>query len=399
MTKTKKMTLVALMAAGAIGMTTIAGLSLNKSFRGLSAYAGTSAVTEAPEGSRDNPAPVKTGKNVITEMVVNDNKMLNYKELVYYMTFTPAQSGLYTFTHDNIDVGVGEIYSEDETTYGEWNDDFTVYSVELTADATYTVIVNNFDWMLDLTDYEDGAEYTLPVPATITVAYEGAAAGSSKDSALSYTVGDTMFVQGNSSVWYTFTPETSTEYYFIAFGGTAVAYIENRDGELVEKANVASNFEKFTVEDVAYVCVTPEAGNYTRVQVLEADKQTNGSCIATAEAIPANGVVGGGNWYKYTVGDSDVTVSLTPTDDAYEVVKEYKDAEGNVVFTDRYTVVGTVSVYVNCDLVTTLYDGASLTLEAGKTYYFFAPDDVYQDWDDDGNVTVEVAIQSKLVIG
>ena len=399
MTKFKTKKLLALLAVGAVMTTAAAGIAISRNFSSAAAFAETETeeVTGVP-GSFTNPVAVKDGANEIKKMVVKDNKMLNNKELVYYMTFKPAKTGVYSFTHSNPDVGVSEIYSTEETTYGEWDETFSVYSVELTEDVTYTVVINYFDWTINLTNYEDGAEYTLPTAATITVAYKGAAAGSTMETALPYTVGDTMYVQGNRDVWYKFTAETGTNYYLISFGGDAVAY-NDYDGYLDEAATVTSNYKVFTGMFDVYIRVTPSADGYTQAQVLEVSKQSAGSCIATAQAIPENGVVGDGKWYSYKVGDSDVTVSLTPIDNAPVIVTEYKDEEGNVVFTDTYTIVGTVSVYNGCTLVDTLFDGASLTLEANTTYKFFAPADVYQQWNEEGEVVKEYNVQSKLVIG
>lgn len=400
MSKSKTKKLLALLAVGAVMTTAAAGVAMSRNFHSAAAFADTEIegeVTGVP-GSQLNPVSAIEGVNEISKMVVKDNKMLNYKELVYYMTFKPAKTGVYAFTHSNPDVGVSEIYSTEETTYGEWDDTFSVYSVELTKDVTYTVVINNFDWTVDLTNYEDGAEYTLPIAATITVAYKGAAAGSTMETALPYTVGDTMYVQGNRDVWYKFTAETGTDYYLISFSGDAVAY-NDFDGYLDEAATVTSNYKVFTGIFDVYIRVTPAADGYTQAQVLEVSKQSAGSCIATAQAIPENGVVGDGKWYTYTVGDSDVTLSLTPIDNAPVIVTEYKDDEGNVVFTDTYTLVGSVSVYNGCTLVDTLFDGTSITLEANTTYKFFAPADVYQTWNDEGEVVKEYNIQSKLVIG
>ena len=397
MTNSKTKKLLALLAVGAVMTTAAAGVAMSKTIQSSTAFAYASEEDETPalKGSLANPAPVKE-ENEITEMVVSENKMLNYKELVYYMSFKPADSGVYSFTHSNPDVGIVDIYSQNETAYGSWDDTFSVYSAELSSEDTYTIVLKYLDWSIDLENVEANTYYTLKTPATVTVEYEGVKAGRTKEKAIPYKLGDTISVDDNKPVWYKLTADSS-EYYLISFGADATVYGENRKGDLVENKSVSSNFASFIGEDTLYVYVTPEAGNYAQVQILKASEQPAGSCIANAVALPENGVVGGGKWYTYEVGESNVTVSLTPVDNAYHVHKEYKDEDGNVMWTDDYTLVGSVSVYKGCNLIDTLFDGASITLEANTTYKFFAPEDEYQDWDDPEFKPINV--ESKLVIG
>ncbi|MDE7379512.1 MAG: hypothetical protein K2N14_00530 [Clostridia bacterium] len=399
MNKTKTKKLLALLAVGAVMTTAAAGVAMSKTIQSSTAFAYAAEEDETPalEGSLKNPEAVKIGENKITKMIVNENKMLNYKELVYYMSFTPSQTGVYSFTHSNSDVGIVEIYSQNETASGEWDNTFSVYSAELSSEDTYTIVINYLDWSIDLENKEANTYYTLETPATITVAYQGVKAGRTKDNALDYTVGETIFVDDNKPVWYTFTAATNTNYYVISFGADTIVYNVDRDGNMETKASVSSEFDSFSGRNTFYIYVTPEAGNYAQVQILNASEQPAGSCIANALELPENGVVGGGKWYTYTVGDEDVTVSLTPVDNAYHVHKEYKDEDGNVMWTDDYTLVGSVSVYERCVLIDTLFDGASITLEKGKTYQFYAPEDIYEDWDDPEFEPINV--ESKLIIG
>lgn len=285
------------------------------------------------------------------------------------MTFTPANSGVYTFTHSNPDIGVGNIESAIEAPYGDWSDDFTIYSVELTKDVVYTVLINDFDWTLDLNDYELGSEYTLATPATITVAYASAAAGSTSETALPYTVGSTIIVpQGHDAVWYTFT-STSTDYYLIALGGKAEEYVESRYGLEIDKT-AENGYVEFTGEDVVYICVTPTATSAAEVQVLVKNEQEAGECIVTAVALPADGAVGDNKWYTYTAGENE-KVTLT----------------GNV----------SVGVYAGYNKVDTLNGDDEFALTAGVTYNFFAP--LYKEYDEgeeDGHIIYGTLVVSDV---
>lgn len=400
MTKTK---IVALLAIFAVSATAAAGIAMSRNFRDTAVFADTASVVDetAIPGSEENPVLAKAGVNTIEKMVVGGNAEMGFKELVYYMTFTPAESGVYSFTQSNVDIGVGNIESQTEAPFGEFNDDWTVYSVELTKGVEYTVIINDFDWMVDLTDYEVGTYYELAEPATITIAYASAAEGSSRDNALPYIVGTTIIVpQGHDPVWYSF-EATGVNYYLIALGGEAAVY-EELFGDINEIANANSGYSEFSYDYIAYICVTPTANESAEVQVLDVAEQTAGSCIVTAEALPENHEIGDGKWYTYTVGASNETASLTP-------------AEGAIVIEDEngsHTLCGTVSVYEGYTFIGTLSNGvftpavlpateegeaiptyANVELAAGKTYHFYAENSEYVE--DDGMV---VEILSKLVI-
>lgn len=401
MEKTKKR-IVALLAIFAVSATAVAAASLSRNYHSAAAFADETTVTDetALAGSEENPVAAEAGVNTIDKMVVGGNAEMGYKELVYYMTFTPANSGVYSFTQSNMDVGVGNIYSQTEAPFGEYNDDWTVYSVELTKDVEYTVIINNFNWMIDLTDNSVGTYYDLEEPATITIAYASAAAGSSLDNALPYTVGSTIIVpEGHDPVWYSF-EATGENYYLIALGGSAVAY-EEFFGDINALANANSGYSEFSYDYIVYICATPTSTTAAEVQILVKDEQTTGSCIVTAETLPADGVVGGGKWYGYTA-ESNGSVSLTPTADAVTV----EDDNGihklscQVSVYDGYTFIGTLSdgVYAPAVLPETeegeevpAYTGAELV--AGKTYHFYAENSEYVDGD--GNAVVVLA---KLVI-
>lgn len=396
--KTKKM--LALLAVGAVMTTAAAGVAMSRNFSSAAAFADseTEDVVTAVPGSEESPVTAIEGENTIEKMIVKENPEASVKELVYYMTFTPAKTGLYSFAQSDYNVVVGEIYSETDLPYGDWNENMTVYTVELTENIPYTVLVINYDWEIDLTGYEVGSEYKLPVAATITIGYKGVAAGRTWQNAIPYNVGDSIIVQGNKDVWYSFTGVADTEYYFISMQGTASVYYVTR-GTIVLMAEATNGYKTISRASTLYIHVTPSEDSFVEVQVLEESKQTAGSCIVTAEAIPENGVVGGGKWYKHTVGESEESVSLSPIDNAPVIVTEYKDEEGNVMFTDTYTIVGSVKVYDGYNFLDLLFDGSTITLEAEKTYYFFAPDDVYQQWNEEGEVVKEYDVQSKLVIG
>lgn len=384
MTKTKK-TVVALLAVFAVGATaTVASMSFSKNAH--TAFADTSAPAKAvaladetsiaPVGSEENPEVVTVGETItIREMYVIGNPEMGYKELAYYLSFTPTQSGVYNFKHSNPDIGVNEIYSETEAPYGDWNDDWTEYSLELTKDVTYTISLSNFDWMIDLSDYEIGAAYTLDEPATIDISYANAADGSTYQKALTYEVGDTIIVPaGHDAVWYTFTGEAETAYYLISMGGNvSVNYVSRNVVILVKETGVG--YTDFSRAGTLYLCVTPTATEPAEVQVLKVADQTEGSCVATAAELPENRIVGDNMWYKYTVGGSNVEVSLVPTDDAPVV--------------DGVKIAGTVYVYDGCTFIDTLYEGKTVTLESGKTYNFFAPKYEYKETDESGEVTVQ----------
>ncbi len=399
MTKTKK-TIVAVLAIFAVGATAAAGMAMSKSNAHM-AFADTASVREATSvaGSVDNPVAAIAGVNTISNMVVGGNAEMGFKELVYYMTFTPANSGSYTFTHSNPDIGVGEISSATDVPYGEWNEDYTVYSIELTAGVEYTILVNNYDWNVDLTNYEVGSEYTLAAPATITIAYASAAAGSSSDNALAYTVGDTILVSaGHDPVWYTYNAASLGKCYLISMSGTATAYISGRGG-LTQVATATNGKGDIEKNNTIYLCVTPTATEAAKVQVLLASEQTTGSCIVTAAAIPENKEVGNGTWYMYEA-TADGTAALTATDNAPTVVTEEETVKlcGTVEVYEGYTLIGTLSdgAYVPATLPAegeTVPTYTNVTLTANKTYYFYAP--AYEHVADDGTI---VEILSKLVI-
>ncbi|MDE6075792.1 MAG: hypothetical protein K2G26_05080 [Clostridia bacterium] len=354
MTKTKK--IVALLAVFAMGATAAAGVAMSRNFSSSAAFADTGVEDEVTvAGSADNPVKAVEGVNTIEHMVVDGDAEWGYfKELVYYMTFTPANSGVYSFTHSNPDVGVDQIYSETQYPDGEWDDSWTVYSAELTANVEYTLIVKNFDWMVDLTDYEVGSEYELTPAETITIAYASAAEGSTWETAIPYTVGETIYVaQGHDAVWYSF-EATGTDYYLIALGGSAAAY-EEFIGDLDELSTVTSNYDTFKSNDVVYICVTPSAESNAEVQVLVKDEQSDGSCIVeTIEIGKGETQVGDGKWYTYTAGENE-KVTLTGNVDVY--------------------------VYAGYNSIGGLYEGKEIELTAGVTYNFFAP--AYTGYDEE----------------
>ncbi len=403
MTKTKK-TVAALLAVLAVGATAAAGVAITRNQS--TAFAGTDAVSATPvAGSEESPVAAVAGVNTISKMVVGGNAEMDYKELVYYMTFTPANSGMYNFTHSNPDIGVGEISSATDVPYGDWNEDLTVYSVELTANIEYTILVNNFDWTVVLDSYELGAEYTLAAPETITIAYASEAAGSTRDNALTYNVGDTILVSaGHAPVWYSFSGVADTNYYLISLQGTAsVNYVFRNN--LVKLTEVTENYSEFARTGNLYICVTPTEAEPAEIQILDQSKQTTGSCIVTAAAIPEDGIVGDGVWYTYTAA-AGVAASVVPTADAYVVQTE----EGAV------TLCGTVEVYEGYTHIGTLTNGSyvpaalpaegeevpsytNVTLTEGKTYAFYAPKYVYQESNEQGEIILTVDVYSKLTIG
>lgn len=357
MTKTKK--LVALLAVFAMGATAAAGVAMSTNFHGAAfADTGVEDEVEVIPGSEKAPVTAVEGVNTIEYMVVGGNAEMGFKELNYYMTFTPANSGVYSFTHSNPDVGVGQIYSENDYPDGEWDDSWTVYSVELTAGVEYTLIVNDFDWSVDLEELEVGTKYELTPAETITIAYGSAADGSTKESAIPYTVGDTIYVsQGHAAVWYWFTPADTT-YYLIAMGGNAVAY-EDLFGELYELKNVTSNYDEIIAYGNVYICVTPSAESSAEVQVLVKSEQKAGDCIAEAITINAGATqVGDGKWYRYTAGENE-KVTLTGDVD--------------------------VEVFAGYNRVDYLWEGKEIELTAGVTYNFFAP--AYSGYDEETGET------------
>lgn len=405
MTKCKK--IAALLAVLAMGATAAAGVAMSTNFHGA-AFADTGVedeVTPVP-GSEQSPVTAVAGVNTISHMVVGGNEEMGFKELVYYMTFTPASNGVYTFTHSNPDVGVGQIYSENDYPDGEWDDSWTVYSVELIKDVEYTLIVNNFDWSVILDELEVGTEYELSPAETITIAYASAAEGSTWESAIPYTVGDTIYVsQGHAEVWYSF-EATDTEYYLISMGGSATAY-EEFIGDLEELASVTSNYDSFTYDDVVYICVTPSAGSSAEVQVLVKSEQTDGSCIVKAIEINAGTTqVGDGKWYTYTAVEGNKTASVTPVEGAEVIV----DENGST------TLCGSVDVYDGYNYIGTLYNGTfipailpeveegeevpvytNVELTAGKTYNFHAKAYEYEGENSEGEA-VTIDIMSLLAI-
>ncbi len=357
MTKSKK--IVALLAVFAMGATAAAGVAMSTNFHGAAfADTGVEDEVEVIPGSEKAPVTAVEDVNTISYMVVGGNAEMGFKELNYYMTFTPAKSGVYDFTHSNPDVGVGQIYSENQYPDGVWDDSWTVYSVELTAGVEYTLIINDFDWTVNLDDLEVGTKYELATPETITIAYGSAAAGSTWESAIPYTVGETMYVsQGHAAVWYSF-EATDTEYYLIAMGGSATAY-EEFVGDLEELVSVTSNYDTFTYDDVVYICVTPSAESNAEVQVLVKGEQTDGSCIVKAIEIGKGATqVGDGKWYTYTAGENE-KVTLT----------------GNV----------DVEVFAGYTRADYLWEGKEIELTAGVTYNFFAP--AYSGYDEETGET------------
>lgn len=354
MTKSKK--IVALLAVLAMGATAAAGVAMSANFHGAAfADTGVEDEVEAVPGSEEAPVTAIEGVNTINYMVVGGNEEMGFKELVYYMTFTPANNGVYSFTHSNPDVGIGQIYSENDYPDGEWDDSWTVYSVELIKDVEYTLIVNNFDWSVDLTDKEEGTEYELTPAETITIAYGSAAAGSTWESAIPYTVGETMYVsQGHAAVWYSFEVTELTRFYLISCGGKAEEYYETREGLELDKT-AENGYEEFNGEDVVYICVTPSAESNAEVQVLVKSEQSAGTCIITAIEINAGATqVGDGKWYTYTAGENE-KVTLTGDVD--------------------------VEVFAGYNRVDYLWEGKEIELTAGVTYNFFAP--AYSGYDEE----------------
>ncbi|MDE5766427.1 MAG: hypothetical protein K2I17_04605 [Clostridia bacterium] len=357
MTKTKK--LVALLAVFAMGATVAAGVAMSTNFHGAAfADTGVEDEVEVIPGSEKSPVTAVEGVNTIEYMVVGGNAEMGFKELVYYMTFTPANSGVYSFTHSNPDVGVGQIYSENDYPDGEWDDSWTVYSVELIKDVKYTLIVNDFDWTVNLDELEVGTKYELTPAETITISYGSAAAGSTWESAIPYTVGETIYVsQGHAAVWYSF-EATDTVYYLIAMGGSAVVY-EEFIGDLDELTSASSGYSAFDYDDVVYICVNPSEESNAEVQVVEKDKQSEGTCIITAiEINKGETQVGDGKWYTYTAGENE-KVTLT----------------GNV----------DVEVFAGYNRADYLWEGKEIELTAGVTYNFFAP--AYSGYDEETGET------------
>jgi len=404
MTKTKK-TVAALLAVLAVGATAAAGAAITRNQS--TAFAGTDAVSEVTPvaGSKENPVAAVAGANTISKMVVGGNAEMGYKELVYYMTFTPANSGMYNFTHSNPDIGVGEISSATDVPYGDWNEDLTVYSVELTANIEYTILVNNFDWNVVLDSYELGAEYALAAPETITIAYASEAAGSTRDNALPYNVGDTILVSaGHAPVWYSFSGVADTNYYLISLKGTAsVNYVFRNN--LYTLTEVTENYSEFARTGNLYICVTPTATQSAEIQILDQSKQTAGSCIVTAAAIPDDGIVGDGVWYTYTAAVNG-SAALAPTADAYVVETEEGTVTlcGNVEVYEEYTHIGTLTngAYVPAALPAEgeeVPSYANVTLTEGKTYRFYAPKYVYQESNEQGEIILTIDVYSKLTIG
>ncbi|MDE6790704.1 MAG: hypothetical protein K2J61_03175, partial [Clostridia bacterium] len=297
MIKTKK--LVALLAVFAMGATAAAGVAMSTNFHGAAfADTGVEDEVEVIPGSEKSPVTAIEGVNTIEYMVVGGNAEMGYKELNYYMTFTPANSGVYSFTHSNPDVGVGQIYSENDYPDGEWDDSWTVYSVELIKDVEYTLIVNDFDWSVNLDELEFGTKYELTPAETITISYGSSADGSTKESAIPYTVGETIYVtQGHDPVWYSFTAEEGVEYYLISYSGNVVA---NRIawGMTFELASANSGYSELNYNGIVYLCVTPSAESNAEVQILVKDEQSAGTCIVKAIEINAGATqVGDGKWY------------------------------------------------------------------------------------------------------
>lgn len=354
MTKSKK--LVALLAVFAMGATAVAGVAMGTNFHGA-AFADTGVEDEvtAVPGSEEAPVTAVEGVNTISYMVVGGNAEMGFKELVYYMTFTPANSGVYSFTHSNPDVGVGQIYSENDYPDGEWDDSWTVYSAELIKNVEYTLIVNNFDWSVNVDELEVGTEYELTPAETITIAYGSAAAGSTWENAIPYTVGDTMYVsQGHDAVWYSYNAASLGGCYLIAMDGTATAYVSGRGGlsQIATATDGVGNIEENTT---VYVSVTPSAESNAQVQILVKDEQSAGSCIVTAIEIGTGATqVGDGKWYTYTAGENE-KVTLTGDVDV-EVFADYNRADY-------------------------LWDGKEIELTAGVTYNFFAP--AYSGYDEE----------------
>lgn len=358
---TKKTVSFLTLSVCAAGATAVA-LAASNNFRTAFADDGYEDEPVYITGSAENPAQAHAGVNEISYMVVDGNPEMGFAELTYYMSFTPANTGLYTFTHSNPDIGVGDIYGDYDYPYGEWNDDFTVYSVELTAEENYTVLVSNYDWSVDLTGYEAGAKYVLAQPETITVAYASAAQGSTSENALPYTVGDKIIVpEGHDDVWYTCTAEAGADYYLVAVSGSAKVYSKGRTTLKLE-ASATDNYDSLKGVNTLYICVTPAETGSAEVQILIKDKQTDGSCIVTAIGIDGTAQVGGGNWYNYTAAE-DATAALS--------------GEASVDVYEGYVYIGTL---YNGLFVAASAEGesaATVALTAGKSYNFYAP--AYED--------------------
>lgn len=399
----KTVTKAALAAVCAFGVG-VAALPLGIAANVNTVFADTATVVQQEDvGTSDNPYVVNMGANTIDYMWVTDDNEVQAKELTYYMSFTPATSGVYGFAHSNPDIGIGQINAGNENPDGEWNDDNTLFTATLNADVNYTIVVYNYDWLINLDEYEVGEKYALSAPVDITVSYVSAAAGSTSETAILYTVGDIIEVNaGNAPVWYKF--DANGSYYLISYGGTVEARRVIR-GTLQTFVSATAGSAEFEWTDEAnptiYLLVTPTAAEDARVLVLDKSAQTEGSCIATAAAVPEDKIVGDGTWYTYTVGAENEKLSLTPTKYAPEVYNEgsekFEKLCGTIDVYDGYTLIGTLydGVFIPVVIDGTVY--TDVTLEAGKTYHFFAPKYVYSVSDESGNVTFRVDIYSQLV--
>lgn len=355
---------------------------------------GTEDEVTSPAGAEDNPVAAVAGENTLSYMVVGGNAEMGFKELAYYMTFTPNSTGDYTFTHSSDDIGVADVVSDSGWAYGDWNNDYTVYTVSLVANTQYTILVSSFDWTIDLTDYEVGGVYNFASPYTITIAYASSTPGTAQDNALAYNIGDTILVSNSSpTVWYSFTLNEETNIYLIAFGGTVNVYRGGRTTSFVfSKTN--SIEDRSLVSGTYYVSVTPDEDSDATAQILLKDEQSSGSCVATAIELTGNTQVGGtlveseeegaedtyrGNWYKYTAtADGTLTLSVTEATEGVSVSASVDVYVGFVYSESLYA-----STYVE-DGEEEAADSDTLTLTSGVTYYFY----VAPYTDGNGNLSV-----------
>lgn len=384
-TKTKKF--VALLSVLAVGTASVACLAMASRLTdgAFGVYAAsTDDETTAIAGAEDNPVAATEGTYTISYMVVNGDQETGYfKELVYYMTFTPDSTGNYTFTHSTDEIGVVDVFTESgDWAYGEWNDDWTVYTVSLVADTQYTLYLTSYDWDIDLDDYDVGDVYEFDNaddPYTLTIAKSGTAvAGSSQSTAITYNVGDKIIVpQGGKTVWYSLTVEEDKDVYVIAFGGTAVV----KKGLKSETATNGYITYKVT-SGTTYISVTSTATTSAEVQLLEQSAQSSGSCIATAIEITGDTQIGGvqtnvdaededpvyrGNWYKYTAtADGTLTLSVVEAEENVSVSASVDVYVGFVYSESLYA-----STYVENSEEEEPADSDTLALTEGVTYYFY----------------------------
>lgn len=392
MIKNKSKKFVALLSVLAVGTASVACLAMASRLTdgAFGVYAeGTEDEVTSPAGAEDNPVAAVAGVNTLSYMVVGGNAEMGFKELAYYMTFTPNSTGDYTFTHSSDDIGVADVVSDSGWAYGDWNDDYTVYTVSLVANTQYTILVSSFDWTIDLTDYAVGDVYNFASPYTITITYASSTPGTAQDNALSYKLGDKIIVpKGSNTVWYSLTVEEDKELYAIAFGGTATL-------KKVLSTTVTNGYKTYTAKTgTIYISVTSTATTDAEVQLLEQSEQSSGSCVATAIELTGNTQVGGtlveseeegaedtyrGNWYKYTAtADGTLTLSVTEATEGVSVSASVDVYVGFVYSESLYA-----STYVE-DGEEEAADSDTLTLTSGVTYYFY----VAPYTDGNGNLSV-----------